>query len=64
MGLYAIYQQRGPTFVPDYEALLAGTGKADAATLAKQFGINLRDKAFWKGSLDLIGERVAQYVRL
>jgi pepF/M3 family oligoendopeptidase len=64
MGLYAIYQQRGPSFVPEYEALLAGTGMADAATLAKRFGINLRDKAFWKGSLDLIGERVEQYVGL
>ncbi|NJM42447.1 MAG: M3 family oligoendopeptidase [Anaerolineae bacterium] len=35
MGLYAIYQQRGASFVPEYEALLAGTGMADAAALAK-----------------------------
>ncbi|MEI7467527.1 MAG: M3 family oligoendopeptidase [Chloroflexota bacterium] len=62
IGLYAIYQQRGAAFVPEYEALLASTGDANAADLAARFGINIRDKAFWQASLDVIGERVAKYV--
>jgi pepF/M3 family oligoendopeptidase len=64
LGLYAIYQQRGAAFVPDYEALLASTGQADAATLAKRFKIDIRQKAFWKGSLDLIAQRIDEYCAL
>jgi pepF/M3 family oligoendopeptidase len=64
LGLYAIYQQRGAAFVADYESLLASTGLADAATLAKRFKIDIRQKAFWKGSLDLIGERIDEYCAL
>ena len=62
IGLYAIYQQRGAAFVPEYEALLASTGDANAADLAARFGINIRDKAFWQASLNVIGERVAKYL--
>jgi oligoendopeptidase F len=60
-GLYAIYKQRGASFTPEYEALLASTGEGTAADLAARFGINIRDKAFWRGSLDLIGERIERY---
>ncbi len=34
LGLYAIYQQRGRAFVPDYQNLLASTGEGTAAQLA------------------------------
>jgi pepF/M3 family oligoendopeptidase len=64
LGLYAIYQQRGAAFVPEYEALLASTGEGTAADLAMRFGINIRDKAFWKGSLDLIAQRVDRFASL
>ena len=33
VGLYAIYQQRGAAFVPDYKKLLSSTGEATAADL-------------------------------
>jgi pepF/M3 family oligoendopeptidase len=61
LGLYAIYKQRGPSFVPAYESLLASTGEADAATLAKRFKIDIRGKRFWQDSLNLIGERIERY---
>jgi oligoendopeptidase F len=61
LGLYAIYKRRGAAFVPVYELLLASTGEGTAAELAGRFGIDIRDKAFWKGSLDLIAERVARF---
>jgi len=64
LGLYAIYQERGEAFIPDYKALLASTGEASAADLAAQFGINIRSKEFWAGSLALIGERVEAYLAL
>ena len=63
-GLYAIYKREGQSFVPRYEALLASTGEGNAADLAARFGINIRDKAFWQGSLDLIDERIEQYCKL
>ena len=63
-GLYAIYQQRGPAFVPEYEALLASTGEGTAADLAARFGIDIRKPDFWKGSLGVIEKRVQRYVEL
>ena len=64
VGLYAIYQQRGAAFVPDYQALLASTGEGTAADLAARFGIDIRRKDFWAGSLNVIGERVGRYIAL
>ena len=63
-GLYAIYQERGPAFVQEYEALLAGTGDGTAAGLAGRFGIDIRTPDFWRGSLKLIEQRVDRYVGL
>lgn len=64
LGLYAIYQERGTEFLPDYDALLRSTGEGKAADLAGRFGIDLHDIAFWEGSLKVIAERVDRYVAL
>ena len=63
-GLYAIYQERGPAFVPDYMNLLASTGEANAADLAARFGIDIRSRAFWEGSLRVIAGQVERYEQL
>ena len=63
-GLYAIYQKRGSEFVEDYKNLLASTGEAPAAELAKRFGIDITKRKFWEDSLAIIGKRVDQYVAL
>jgi pepF/M3 family oligoendopeptidase len=63
-GLYAIYQQRGADFVPDYMNLLASTGEDTAARLAKRFGIDITKRKFWDDSLAIIGKRVERYVEL
>jgi oligoendopeptidase F len=64
VGLYAIYQQRGPSFVPDYQNLLASTGEDTAANLAARFGIEIRQKDFWAASLRVIEERIERYIAL
>ncbi len=64
LGLYAIYQQRGAAFVPEYQALLASTGEGTAADLAARFGIDIRQKDFWAGSLNVIAQRVERYIQL
>jgi pepF/M3 family oligoendopeptidase len=60
-GLYAIYQQRGPEFVPDYMNLLASTGEAPAAELADRFGIDIRTKKFWQDSIQTFEAQIARY---
>ena len=63
-GLYAIYQQRGPAFVEDYRKLLAATGEAPAATLAKRFGIDITTRKFWDDSLAIVGRQVDRFCEL
>ena len=63
-GLYAIYQQRGADFVPDYMNLLATTGEDTAAKLAKRFGIDITKRKFWDDSIAIIGKRVDRYAEL
>ena len=63
-GLYAIYQERGVEFVEDYKNLLAATGEANAADLAKRFGIDIRKKKFWEDSLAIIGKRIERFCEI
>jgi oligoendopeptidase F len=64
IGLYALYQARGPAFVADYEALLASTGEAAPTELAARFGIDLRRPEFWRDSLAVIERRIDRYLTL
>jgi pepF/M3 family oligoendopeptidase len=64
LGLYAVYQERGAAFLPQYDELLASTGEGTPAELAARFGIDLRQPEFWRGSMELIGARVARYLEL
>lgn len=63
-GLYAIYQERGAAFVPDYKQLLASSGEANAADLAARFGIELRSRKFWEDSLALVGKYVDRFCEI
>ncbi|MGC9333452.1 MAG: M3 family oligoendopeptidase [Anaerolineae bacterium] len=64
LGLYAVYQERGDAFLADYDQLLRSSGEGRAAELAGRFGIHIRQRAFWQGSLGLIEERIEQYLNL
>jgi len=61
LGLYAIYQERGDSFLPEYDALLRSTGEGTAADLATRFGLDIRHRAFWEASLKVIEERIEYY---
>lgn len=63
-GLYAIYQQRGANFIPDFKDLLASTGLANAADLALRFDIDIRSPDFWESSLAVIQKRIDRYLQL
>lgn len=64
LGLYAIYEKDPETFKAGYDGLLSSTGLADAAELAEKFGIDIRSKAFWKGSLDTIGRDIDEFASI
>jgi pepF/M3 family oligoendopeptidase len=64
LGLYHVYQERGSAFLADYDRLLRSSGEGRAAELAGRFGIDVRQRAFWQGSLGLIEERIQQYLAL
>jgi oligoendopeptidase F len=58
LGLYAIYRKEPATFPDRYDALLAYTGRANAADLAARFDIDLRDPGFWRSSLAVIRDDI------
>jgi pepF/M3 family oligoendopeptidase len=64
LGLYAIYQERGAEFLPEYDELLRSTGEGTAADLAARFGLDIRQRAFWENSLEIIGQRIERYEEL
>lgn len=61
LGLYARYLQDPDGFPEDYDALLSATGMADAAELAGRFDIEIREPAFWRGSLDVVREDIDRF---
>ncbi len=54
LGLYAHYKEDAEAFKRGYDDLLSSTGMEDASSLASRFGIDIRDPAFWRSSLDII----------
>lgn len=63
-GLYALYLERGETFVKEFEQLLAATGKNNLAEVAKKININLHAVDFWKNSLKLIEKDIDKFLSL
>ena len=64
LGLYAQYQQDPEKFKQGYDNLLSSTGLADAATLAAQFGIDIRSADFWRASLDIVRGDIDRFEEL
>ncbi len=61
LGMYAIYQKEGDSFIPNYKKLLRSTGEGKVADLAARFDIDVRSVDFWKSSLAIIEERIDKY---
>ena len=64
LGLFAHYRRDPDAFRERYDDLLSRTGMADAAELASDFAIDLRDGAFWRSSLDVLREDIRQFEAL
>ncbi len=64
LGLYAQYRDNPNGWHARYNELLASTGMADAAPLARGFGIDIESADFWRESLKITAARVDQYEAL
>ena len=64
LGLYARYLQEPDSFRQQYDDFLSSTGLADAITLGKRFDINVEEVDFWRSSLDVIRQQIADFERL
>lgn len=64
LALHRRYQEDPARFAEPYERMLSRTGMAAAAELAAEFGFDLRDKAFWASSLEVIREDIRQFAEL
>ncbi len=64
LALYARYQQEGPSFVDRYLSVLEAGGSQKPEDMLKAVGIDIRDRSFWQGGVDLIAALVAQATAL
>lgn len=63
-GLYAQYEKDPVNFPGQYEQLLALTGKANIYDVVRSVDLDVRDKAFWKRSLQTIEEDIRVFLTL
>lgn len=64
LGLYAKYKQNPDGFKEKYDDFLSRCGLSDAATLAREFGIDTTTPDFWRASLNIIREQIAEFEAL
>ena len=57
-GLYAQYEKEGDAFIPKYNKLLHTITVATAEDVAMTAGIDLTDKDFWRGALEMIARQI------
>ena len=63
-GVFARYLEKGPAFAEDYCRLLRSCGSAPVAEVAASVGIDVRDPAFWRSSLEVIKKDIDEFVKL
>jgi oligoendopeptidase F len=64
LGLLSVREAEPEGFPERLDTLLADSGMCEANELAAAFGIDLRDPAFWRASLDSFRGAVARYEAL
>ena len=63
-GVFARYLEKGPAFAEDYCRLLRSCGSAPVADVAASVGIDVRDPAFWRSSLEVIRKDIDEFCEL
>jgi pepF/M3 family oligoendopeptidase len=63
-GLYAIYLKRGEEFVPQYDELLAITGKKSIKEVAETMDIDVTKPDFFRDSLKIVEKDIEKFLNL
>lgn len=61
-GLYSKYLEEGDAFLPKYRALLKATTVESVENVAHIAGIDLTNPDFWRRSLDVIAEKIDEFI--
>jgi oligoendopeptidase F len=65
LSLFRLYQQdTAGEFAPRYVALLRAGGSKSPEELFAPLGVDLTDRAFWRGALEVLEAQVAEFERL
>ncbi|MHB1000564.1 MAG: M3 family oligoendopeptidase [Armatimonadota bacterium] len=64
MALYAMYKKQGDDFPPKYVELLKTGGSMSPADMLSRVGIDIHDRAFWQGGLQILSEFVDDFEAL
>ena len=64
VGVYALYEQKGADFLPDYEKLLRSAGSGDVREVAAGVGIDVADVNFWRTSLKVFEDKLEELEKL
>ncbi|MFW5776092.1 MAG: M3 family oligoendopeptidase [Spirochaetota bacterium] len=64
LGLYAKYREDEREFPIRYKQLLQMTGLATANEVTRSAGFDIEDEAFWQSGIDVIAQRVNDFVAL
>jgi oligoendopeptidase F len=60
LALYARYKQEGEPFIDKYVNLLSAGGSASPPELLKEMNVDISDRAFWQGGVNMVREMVEQ----
>lgn len=63
-GMYALYEEKGAAFVPQYNSLLRACGSDMVADVAASVGIDVRSVDFWRSSLAVYEKQIDEFVAL
>ncbi len=63
-GLYAIYLEKGDSFVKEYDELLTMTGKNNIQDVAKRMDIDVTKPDFFRNSLKLVEKDIEKFLAL
>ena len=62
-GLYAKYLEEGEAFLPKYRALLKATTVESVENVAHIAGIDLTEPEFWRKSLQIIADKIDEFIK-
>lgn len=64
VGVYALYEEKGAAFLPDYEKLLRSAGSGMVRDVAASVGIDVADVNFWRRSLKVFADKLDELEQL